>query len=155
MTITKETLKANAATIFETLDEIETLHYSGTMPVLRYINRDRDQGICLEYDYMSKRIGAYRWKDGSATIDIDFKELNPPQELVDKLCALLERLYTQPEIVELLMEGEYNSYRDVFSYEIITDCRATEMYQDGYTASYELRVNRAGRVSQSGTRIAD
>ena len=47
------------------------------------------------------------------------------------------------------MEGEYSSYKDTFTFEVITKSRPTEMYKDGLTESYELRLSRAGRVSQT------
>ena len=156
MTITKELLKANAANLFATLDEINSLQWGQNeiteAPALRYINCDPEQGICLEYKSGHRRFGAYRWNDHLANIDMDFEEENPPKELIDKLIALLERLHTQPEIVKLLMESEYNNYRDTFVFEIVTATRPTEMYQDGYTTSYELRLNRSGRVSQTKPR---
>ena len=156
MTITKEMLKVNAKNLFETLDEINSLQWGPseitTAPTLRYINRDPEQGICLEYEFGYMRMGAYRWNEHPATICSDFENENPPKELVEKLLALLERLRTQPEIIYLLMNGEYSSYRDTFTYEVVLEARATEMYQDGMTKSYELRLNRAGRVSQTKPR---
>ena len=155
--ITKEMLKANAKNLFNTLDEINSLQWgpgqTTTAPTLRYINRDEDQGICLEYEYGYKRMGAYRWKEYPAGIDMQLENENPPKELTDRLLRLLERLHLQPEIVKLLIDGEYDSYKEVFSFEIIIRARATEMYQDGMTESYELRLNRAGRVSQTKPRI--
>jgi hypothetical protein len=153
MCITKDILKANAANLFAALDEINSLQWGPSeiaeAPTLRYINRDPEQGICLEYEYGYKRFGAYRWKEHPANIDMGFEKENPPKELTQKLTALLERLNTQPEIVELLMNGEYSSYRDTFVFEIVTASQATEMYHDGYTTSYELRLKRSGRVSQT------
>ena len=158
MKITKEMLKANAATLFSTLDEINSLQWGPgqitTTPILRYINRDKDQGICLEYEHRYARMGAYRWNEHPAGICSDLENENPPKELTDGLLALLERLHGQPEIVELLMEGEYSEYKDTFTFEIITKSRPTEMYQDGMTESYELRLNRAGRVSQTKPRTS-
>lgn len=156
MTITKEMLKANATTLFKTLDEIKALQWGPSKiteaPTLRYINRDPEQGICLEYEFGYTRVGVYRWAEHHGTICSDFEKENPSKELVEKLLALLERLHGQPEIVHLLMEGEYSSYKDSFTFEIVTKSRPTEMGQDGLTESYELRLSRAGRVSQTKPR---